>query len=140
MGRPWAVAVVGIVIGLVLGLITMGIGARRIRQAEEMRTRAEAQVQIALDYAAQHAADKANEVDNALRRSNWGVASQALNEVNELVSLMEQVAPLPKQGAVAQVRQTLGDVQAAVGEQSPDARNSLDALRSALDTLGQAEL
>ena len=97
MGRPWAVAVIGILIGLVLGLIMIGIGGRRIRRAEEIRQRAESQLQIALDFALRQAADRAKDVDDALRRNNWGVGSQQLNDVNELVSLMEQVAPGGKQ-------------------------------------------
>jgi ElaB/YqjD/DUF883 family membrane-anchored ribosome-binding protein len=137
MSKPWAVAVIGILIGLVLGLMMIGIGGRRIRRAEEIQKRAESQLQIALDYAVRQAGDKAKDADDALRRNNWGVASQDLNELNELVSLMEQVAPEEKQAAVRQVRQALNDVQTAVGEQSQDARGKLDALRSALDGLGE---
>lgn len=137
MSKPWLVAAVGILIGLVLGLTMIGIGGRRIGRAEEIRKQAESQLHVALDYAVRQAAGKATEVDDALRRSNWGVASQKLSDLNEIVSLMEQVAPQGKQRAVAQVRQALNEVQTAVGAQSPDARSSLDALRASLDGLAE---
>ena len=135
----WLVAVLGLVVAVLIGLAMMAIGAKRVEQAEQVRQQAESRLLVALDFAVELAADEAKSVDDALLASNWGSAARRLAQVSNAVNLMAQVAPDSKQQQVDEVRELLSQLQGAIGDQSKDARDRLDAFRTALDGLRMPE-
>ena len=135
----WLVAILGLVVAVLVGWAMMAIGARRVEQAEQVRQQAESRLLVALDFAVELAADEAKSVDDALLASNWGSAARRLAQVSNAVNLMAQVAPDSKQQQVDEVRELLSQLQGAIGDQSKDARDRLDAFRTALDGLRMPE-
>ena len=135
----WLVAVVGLLIAVLVGWVMMTIGARRVESAEQMRKQAESRLLVALDFAVELASDEAKSVDDALLSSNWGSAARRLAQVSNAVNLMDQVAPESRQKQVDEVLELLSQLQGAIGDQSSDARDRLDAFRTALDGLRMPE-
>ena len=135
----WLVAVVGLLIAVLIGWVMMTIGARRVESAEQMRKQAESRLLVALDFAVELASDEAKSVDDALLSSNWGSAARRLAQVSNAVNLMDQVAPESRQKQVDEVLELLSQLQGAIGDQSSDARDRLDAFRTALDGLRMPE-
>jgi hypothetical protein len=131
----YLIAVIGLVIAVALGWAMMAIGARRLADAERVREQAEGRLLVAVSFAAREAVTQAQEARVSIIRSNWGDAQRRLSRVNELVTLLEQVAPDADREAVNQVRDRTGEVQRLVGEQSTDALSALDALITDLDGL-----
>ena len=135
----WLVAVVGLLIAVLIGWVMMTIGAKRVESAEQMRKQAESRLLVALDFAVELASDEAKSVDDALLSSNWGSAARRLAQVSNAVNLMDQVAPESRQKQVDEVLELLSQLQGAIGDQSSDARDRLDAFRTALDGLRMPE-
>jgi len=135
----WLVAVVGLLIAVLIGWVMMTIGARRVESAEQIRQQAESRLLVALDFAVELASDEAKSVDDALLSSNWGSAARRLAQVSNAVNLMDQVAPESRQKQVDEVLELLSQLQGAIGDQSSDARDRLDAFRTALDGLRMPE-
>ena len=135
----WLVAVVGLLIAVLIGWVMMTIGAKRVESAEQMRKQAESRLLVALDFAVELASDEAKSVDDALLSSNWGSAARRLAQVSNAVNLMDQVAPESRQKQVDEVLELLSQLQGAIGDQSKDARDRLDAFRTALDGLRMPE-
>jgi len=133
----YTVAGVGLVLAVVLGWALMGIGSRRLKEAERVRTAAESQLLIALDFAADAAMERAQQARLSINKNNWGEAQTTLARMTELLTLMEQVAPERKRNEVSQVRQQLEEAQQLAGEKSPNALATLDALATNLDALKQ---
>jgi len=131
----WMVAVVGLFIAALLGWALMSIGVRRLQQAEQTRLAAESRLQTAIAFAADGAIDELRKARLALHNNNWGDAQTVLSRVEDHVTFMEQVAPERKRKAVGQIRETMGKLQRAVGEQSKDALERLDTLETALAQL-----
>jgi hypothetical protein len=131
----YLIAVIGLVIAVALGWAMMAIGARRLADAERVREQAEGRLLVAVSFAAREAVTQAQEARVSIIRSNWGDAQRRLSRVNELVTLLEQVAPDADREAVNQVRDRTGEVQRLVGEQSTDALSALDTLITDLDAL-----
>ena len=131
----YLIAVIGLVIAVALGWAMMAIGARRLADAERVREQAEGRLLVAVSFAAREAVTQAQEARVSIIRSNWGDAQRRLSRVNELVTLLEQVAPDADREAVNQVRDRTGEVQRLVGEQSTDALSALDTLITDLDGL-----
>jgi type II secretory pathway pseudopilin PulG len=131
----YLIAVIGLVIAVALGWAMMAIGARRLADAERVREQAEGRLLVAVSFAAREAVTQAQEARVSIIRSNWGDAQRRLSRVNELVTLLEQVAPDADREAVNQVRDRTGEVQRLVGEQSTDALSALDTLITDLDRL-----
>jgi hypothetical protein len=113
----------------------MGIGARRLRDAERVRSGAEARLMAAVEFAVGEAISQAQEARLAINKNNWGEAQTRLSRANDLVTLIEQVAPEGKRSAVGQVRNRLNETQRLTGERSQDALASLDSLITDLDGL-----
>ena len=135
----WLVAIVGLLIAVLIGWVMMTIGAKRVESAEQMRKQAESRLLVALDFAVELASDEAKSVDDALLSSNWGSAARRLAQVSNAVNLMDQVAPESRQKQVDEVLELLSQLQGAIGDQSKDARDRLDAFRTALDGLRMPE-
>ena len=135
----WLVAVVGLLIAVLVGWVMMTIGAKRVESAVQMRQQAESRLLVALDFAVELASDEAKSVDDALLSSNWGSAARRLAQVSNAVNLMDQVAPESRQKQVDEVLELLSQLQGAIGDQSSDARDRLDAFRTALDGLRMPE-
>lgn len=131
------IAVIGLLIALVLGWAMIAIGAGKMRGAKQIQAGAEAKSAIAVEFAAEQSVAWAQEARLALNKGNWGAAQTRLARVNDLVTLMEQVAPEGKREAVSQVRDRLGEVQQLVGEQSKDSADALDLLATDIDGLRQ---
>jgi len=136
-GSGWKVALVGILIAVVIGLIMIAIGSAKIRRGAQMQKEAESRLLIALDYAVEQAGSEAKSVDDALLKSNWGDASIRLGQLAATVALIEQVAPARLHGDVQAVKDALAKVQQAATEQSKDWRDRLDELRAAISSLGE---
>ena len=135
----WLVAILGLLLAVLIGWAMMAIGARRVEQAEQVRQKAESRLLVALDSAVALAADEAKSVDDALLSSNWGSAGRRIPDLTNAVTLMDQVAPEGKRQQVDEVRELLSQLQGAIGDQSKDARDRLDAFRTALDGLRMPE-
>jgi len=135
----WTVAIVGLLIAVLIGWAMMAVGANRVKSAEQVRQQAESRLLVALDFAVELAANEAKSVDDALLASNWGSAARRLAQVSNAVNLMGQVAPDSKQPQVDEARELLSQLQGAIGDQSSDARDRLDAFRTALDGLKTSE-
>jgi hypothetical protein len=133
----WLVAILGLAVALILGWALISIGAGRIKRAEQTQREAESRLHIALDFAAGEALQGVRDTRVLLRNQNWGEGRSHLNRVNELVTLMEEVAPEGKQQAVRDIRDTLGRLQSAVGEQSKGAGEILDGLEGQIYELRQ---
>ncbi len=131
----WMVAIIGLIVAALLGWGLMSVGAGRIQQAEQTKVAAEAKLETALTFAAAEAVDELRKARLALHNNNWGSAQTTLSRVEDYVTFMEQVSPEGKRGAVAQIREAMGDLQGAVGQQSADAGGRLDALEAALAQL-----
>ena len=139
LATGWMIAIIGLIIAILLGWALMSIGAARIKQAEQIRVAAESRLQIALSFAAKGAIDELRQARLALHNKNWGSAQTVLSRVEDHVTFMEQVAPEGKRKPVSEIRERIGELQRAVGEQSKDSVERLDALEAALDQLRQAE-
>jgi len=137
--RRWMVAVIGLLIAVLLGWITMSIGSRRIKQAEQTRVVAESKLEIAVRFAAGKAMDELRQARLALHSNNWGSAQMVLSEVRECVAFMVEVAPEGKRKEVMQLRDAVEQLQRAAEEQSKDTQAKLDALEAALDQLTRTE-
>jgi hypothetical protein len=135
----WLIALIGLAIAVLLGWAMMSIGARRIAVAKEMKAQAQDRLYVAVEFSAEQAVGKLQDARRDLRRQNWGSAQGALSEVEDCVTFMEQVAPEDRVKQVRQVRERIGELQSAVGEQSEDAMDRLDALEAALDELAYPE-
>ena len=131
----WLIAVVGLLIAVVLGWAMMAIGSARMRRAGQIQATAEAKNAIALEFAAEQSVSWAQEARLALNKGNWGAAQTRLSRVNDLVTLMEQVAPEGSRQGVSQVRERLAEVQQLVGDQSKDSGAALDLLVTDIDAL-----
>jgi hypothetical protein len=134
----WRITATGILIALLIGIITIAIGNRKIRQGVQMKKEAESRLQIALNYAADQALTSAQSIDESLLKGNWGEASSKLSGLSSAVTLMEQVRPDSRREEVTKIKEALELLQTAVGNRSDDWRDRLDALRSALGVLREA--
>jgi len=142
MSTGWlglVIAVAGLVIAILLGWALMAIGANRLDQANKIRASAERRLMTAMGFAAEEAMRDAQQADIAIRRSNWGEAQTRLSRVNELVTLMEQIAPASRSTAVRRLRERLAEAQQLVGNQSEGATQVTDALVTDLDDLRQEQ-
>lgn len=133
--RGWLVAIIGLVAAALLGWALMAIGAKRLEDARKIRAESEGRLMVAVDFAAREAMREAQDAQMAVNSSNWGEAGSRLSRVNELVTLMEQVAAEGERRAVGDVRNRLGEAQRSVGQQSKEAGQSVSALVTALDVL-----
>jgi hypothetical protein len=131
----WVIAVVGLLIAIILGWAMMAIGSRRLDSANKIRSDSEGRLLIAVDFAAQEGMKASQDAQVAINRSNWGQAGSALARVNDLVTLMEQVAPEDKRSAVSDARNSLSDAQKQAGSQSQDAVQGINTLITKLDGL-----
>jgi len=135
----WMVAVIGLLVAVLLGWVTMSIGSRRIKQAEQTRVVAESKLEIAVRFAAGKAMDELRQARLALHSNNWGSAQMVLSEVRECVAFMVEVAPEGKRNEVMRLRDAVEQLQRAAEEQSKDTPAKLDALEAALDQLTRTE-
>jgi len=131
----WLIAVVGLLIAITLGWAMMAIGSRRLESANKIRSDSEGRLMIAVDFAAGEAMKSSQDAQVAINRNNWGQAGSGLARVNDLVTLMEQVAPEDRRSAVSDVRSSLSDAQKQVGSQSQDAVQAMNTLITKLDGL-----
>jgi len=135
----WTIAVAGLLVAALVGWVMMAIGAARVHRAEQVRTAAESRLQVALDFAATQAIDAVRAARLALARENWGNAQSELSRADQLVTLMERIAPDGKRAAVSDIRERLEKLQQAVGNRSRDVTDQLDRFEAALDDLRQQE-
>ena len=135
----WMVAIFGLLIAVLLGWITMTIGSRRIKQAEQIKVVAESRLDIALRFAAGKATDELRQARLALHNKNWGSAQVALSEVRECVAFMADVAPEGKRKEITKLRDSVEQLQRAAEEQSEGAMDGINALEAALDELASPE-
>jgi hypothetical protein len=135
----WMVAIFGLLIAVLLGWITMTIGSRRIKQAEQIKVVAESRLDIALRFAAGKTMDDLRQARLALHNKNWGSAQAALSEVRECVAFMADVAPEGKREEVTKLRDSVEQLQRAAEEQSEGAMDGIDALEAALDRLARPQ-
>jgi hypothetical protein len=133
------VAIAGLLAAVLVGWAMMSIGARRIDDAERVRVQAQSKLQIAVFFAAQEAIAKLREARLDLHNQNWGSAQMVLSRVEDHITFMEQVAADTRREEVSQIRNEIGELQRAVGEQSRDSMDRLDALEAALDDLAQEQ-
>lgn len=131
----WLVAVIGLLIAVILGWAMMAIGAGRLEAAKKTRSDAEGRLLIALDYAAREAMREAQGAQVAINKDNLGEAATRLSRANDLVTLMEQVAPESMRSGVSDVRNSLSGAQQQVGARSQDAAQSVNTLITQLDGL-----
>lgn len=133
----WMVAGLGLLLALALGWAMLAIGAARLRKADEIRTAAETKNRVALTYATNQAMGQAQEARMAVTRSNWGQAQTSLSRINDVVTLMEQVAPEDRRRDVAEARKQLAEAQRLAGQHSAKTVDAVDALTVTLDKLRQ---
>jgi len=131
----WLIAVIGLLIAVILGWAMMAIGAGRLEAAKKTRSDAEGRLLIALDYAAREAMREAQGAQVAINKNNLGEAAARLSRANDLVTLMEQVAPESMRSEVNDVRNSLSEAQQQVGARSQDAAQTLNTLITQLDGL-----
>jgi len=134
----WLVAAVGLLIAIILGWATMAIGSRRLEAAKQIRSESEGRMMIAVDFAAEDAMRTSQDAQVAISKSNWGQAGSALARVNNLVALMEQVAPEGKRSAIGDIRNSLSNAQQQVASQSQDAVQEINTLIAELDGLRES--
>ncbi len=134
-GGGWKVAAWGILIALAIGFIMIGIGVRKIKAGAQMQHEAELRLQDVMQYLAADAKSQADQMDEYLRQSNWGLAAKRMGKLGETITLMDQIAPRAKRAAMEQVKDARDQVQKALDERADDWRDRLDRLRSALDEL-----
>jgi hypothetical protein len=139
VAKGWLVGVIGVVIAIILGWALIAIGSAKIRKAEGIRVASEAKLRIAVAYAANEAIEELRQARLALGNQNWGSAQTTLSQVGTRVKLINDVAPDSETDRVNEIQQLLDDLQAAVGQQSADASQKLDALEAALDKMRQTE-
>ncbi len=138
-GGGWKVAAVGILIALVIGLTMIAIGVRKIKRGAEMQQQAELRLQDVMQYLAADAKAQADQMDEYLRQSNWGLAAKRMGKLVEAITLIDQIAPRAKRAEVEQVKEARERVQKALDERAEDWRDRLDQLRAALDELAAQE-
>ena len=138
-GGGWKVAAVGILIALVIGLTMIAIGVRKIKRGAEMQQQAELRLQDVMQYLAADAKAQADQMDEYLRQSNWGLATKRMGKLVEAITLIDQIAPRAKRAEVEQVEEARERVQKALDERAEDWRDRLDQLRAALDELAAQE-
>ena len=124
------IAVVGLVIALLLGLVLMKIGGNQMEAAK----RTERPYQIAFALLAQNAVDAVGEAQSSLNTQDWGQAQRALDAAGKIVTQMETAASEADREQVGRARQALGDAQTAVGKQADDASDKVTVLKDQLQT------
>jgi hypothetical protein len=135
--KGWKIAIIGLAIALVIGLLLMKIGANRIKEAEQTRVTSESKLQVAVAFAAQGAIDELRRARLAINASNWGSAQSALLAVGQRVDLIQQIAPERRKSDAAELVSLKDELATAVSEHSPDAATKVDALEAALDAIQQ---
>jgi len=134
----YLIAVIGLALAIVLGWAMMKIGEKKLRDASKIQAEAEGRLAIAISFMAREAMRYNQEASISLNRSNWGEAQMSLLRVDELVTLMEQVAPEARLQAVKEVRHRLSEAQRLTEEQSGHAPQAVNALAAQLDELRSA--
>lgn len=127
----WIVAVVGLVIALLLGWVLMGIGSSKLEQARKEQE----PLRNAVSFIATDGAGAARDAATAVANNNWGEAQQRLARVNEVVTALERAKSKENTRQIEQARRALGQAQTAIGEQSRDARDTVDRLVASLEDL-----
>ena len=136
----WTVGIIGLLVAALLGWIMMSIGSARINHGRDLQAEADLRLQSALSPIAEEAYTQAQSVDRALRRNNWGDASQELSRLDRLADLMERIAPADKQKTASQLRSSLQDLRSALDNQSAKSRDLLDNIMVSLDQLRAQEI
>jgi hypothetical protein len=134
-GAGWKTAAIGILIAIVIGLIMIAIGSAKIKRGAQMQKEAELRLGDVVQYLAADAKAEADQMDEYLRQSNWGLATKRMGKLTEAVSLLDQIAPEAERSQVEQVKDASAQAQEAIDSHADDWRDKLDNLRAALDPL-----
>ncbi len=127
----WIIAVVGLIIALLLGWVLMSVGSSKLEQAR----REQEPLRNAVSFIATEGVGATRDAATAVANNNWGEAQQRLARVNEIVTALERAESTENTPQIEQARRALGQAQTAVGEQSRDARDTVDRLVSSLEAL-----
>jgi len=122
------IAVVGLIIALLLGLLLMKVGGNRMEAAKKT----ERPYQIAFALLAQNGVEAANRAQSSLNTKDWGQAQRALDDAGKIVTQLETAASEADREQVGRVRQALGEAQTAVGKQADDAPDKVTTLKDLL--------
>ena len=122
------IAVVGLIVALLLGLLLMKVGGNRMEAAKKT----ERPYQIAFGLLAGNGVEAVNRAQSSLNTKDWGQAQRALDDAGKIVTQMETAASEADREQVGRVRQTLGEAQTTVGKQADDAPDRVTTLKDLL--------
>ncbi|GEM_PF-1369446 len=131
----WLIAIAGLVLAVLVGWIMLSIGARRIEHAQQLRTAAESQLEMAMEFAAEDAIEAVRAARLELQRGNWGRVEAHVRRADDLVAFMAQMAPERSRRPVAALREELSQLQRAVEGRAGDTGQRLNRFETALDDL-----
>jgi hypothetical protein len=122
------VAIVGLMLALLLGLVLMKVGSNRLEAAK----RTERPYRIAFALLAQNGVAAVSRAQSSINTRDWGQAQRALDEAGMIVTQMETAASEADLAQVGRVRAALGEAQTVVGQQTEEAPDKVQKLQDLL--------